>query len=216
MSSEYSGSVRFVPDRENAEGYFKTGQIAQAIMESGQHKSEVTTRIRHFVQKGYLHPYGRDATDARKSLIFSDDSILSAKILSIATDTGIADKNVYHAISSRLSGWSANEIHPNIDQEEAISLPRPEGFPPTPAAMIFIESYKNPNHLSGWMFRIHWKRNRVSGNTMAECTVWNNTRDTGTKLLRNDDMFQVCELTIPIDEFLPSIIHNIRKARGME
>lgn len=213
MRQEKYDAINILRNIRNTKGFLKTGQVAQAISETGQHKSEVTVRIRHFAQKGYLLACGRDKDDARKSLLFDDGAILTAKILSIVTDTGIADKNVYYAVVSRLRSWRESESDLSTIENEVLRAISSKEVMPAPCIRFLVDHNNNPQSPTGWMFRIHWQRNQTSGKTIVECTLQNSATGEKTELLNTADHSPVCDLSIPIDNFLPELVANIRQIR---
>lgn len=156
---------------------------------------------------------GRDKDDARKSLLFDDGAILAAKILSIVTDTGIADKNVYYAVAGRLRSWRDSEVELSTIEDKALRKLSSKAVMYQPCFKILVDHSSKAQRPAGWLFHIHWQRNQTSGSTMVECTLQNGASGKKTALLNTEGYSPVCELSIPIDNFLPELVANIRQIR---
>lgn len=204
-----------MPDSENTplpiqldsvarDGLFRTKEIAQAITGEGEDVRDIAIRVRSYVNRGHLFPVGRDKDDGRGSLLFGDQSTLTAAVLKETAATGLSNRDAMQKVAHALQTWQGQPIDPNDLQA-----------PKSPAEFIWQTYNQNPTKPPVWELHIRWLRHVETGRREVRAGL-NNQGEGFLGFAMELQGFEVTSyMLVPITPLLAPLaakITNIRKA----
>jgi hypothetical protein len=158
---------------------FEVAETAQLISDAGLPRETAATQIRRFAQQGWLHVRGHRRSGPTAANLFGPTEVVIAKVLSVLTDLGIADRGTLAAVASELR--PATEPDPGRGTLAAASLgmtawrqghQKPTAPDPTFAAILGMLK-----HGQSWDFRLDLLRDEQAGHRHVRAFVY----DTATE-----------------------------------
>ncbi len=195
---------------------FEVSEAAQLVADPGLPRETAATQIRRFAQQGRLHVRGHRRSGPTAANLFGPTEVVAAKVLSVLTDLGIADRGTLAAVASELR--PAAEPDPGGGTLAAASLGmaawqagHQKPTAPNPSFAAILGTLK---HGQSWVFRLDLLRGERTGQRHVRAFVYHEAEEppqvVGSGTPEAEDLVLRASVTIP----LSPLVQRIFAARG--
>ncbi len=187
---------------------FEVGEASGLISEPGLPPQTIATQIRRFAQLGWIRPRAHRRSGPTAANLFGPTEVVVAKVLSVLTDLGIADRSTLAAVASNLR--PADEPDPGGSALAAASLgmtawqaghQKPTAPDPTFAAIL-----GTLKHGQSWVFRLDLLRGERTGHRHVRAFVYDAATEppqvVGSGSPEAEDLVLRASVTIPLSPLI--------------